>query len=53
MEYDYFVVIIAVLALLYAVYLAFRVRKQDVGSTKTKELMDAIHEGAMAFLNKE
>ncbi|NOZ80663.1 MAG: sodium-translocating pyrophosphatase [DPANN group archaeon] len=53
MTVDIVVMVVSVLALLYAVVLAMRVKAQKVGSAKTKEIMEAIHEGAMAFLNKE
>ena len=49
----YVVPAIAVLALLFAVYLANKVKKQDVGTDRMKEIADAISEGARAFLTSE
>ncbi len=42
-----------VLALLYAAFLASLVLKADRGNEKMREISDAIHEGAMAFLSRE
>jgi K(+)-stimulated pyrophosphate-energized sodium pump len=41
------------LALLFAAYLAANVTKQDQGTDRMKEIAEAIHEGAMAFLRRE
>ncbi|MBM3450534.1 MAG: sodium-translocating pyrophosphatase [Armatimonadetes bacterium] len=41
------------LGLLYAGYLANFVRSRDPGTAEMRALMDAIHEGAMAFLRRE
>ena len=49
----YVVPAIAVLAILFAVYLANKVKKQDAGTDKMKEIADAISEGARAFLTSE
>ncbi len=43
----------AVIALVYAGYLAFGIKKQDEGNDKMKEIALAIRKGAMAFLKKE
>ena len=43
----------AVLALLFAAYLAAKVSKEDVGTDRMKEIADAIAEGARAFLMAE
>lgn len=45
--------IAAVLALVFAGILASRIKKQDIGSDKMKEISEAIHDGAMIFLNQE
>ncbi len=43
----------AVLALVFAVYLAMKVSRQSVGTEKMKEISGAIAEGARAFLTAE
>ncbi len=45
--------ITAVLALVFAGITATRILQLDVGTEKMKEISDAIHQGAMTFLNKE
>ena len=45
--------IAAVLALLFAALIAYRILKLDPGTEKMREISDAVHEGAMTFLNKE
>jgi len=42
-----------VLALLVAVLLANKIRRQDPGTPRMQEIAAAIHDGAMAFLNRE
>lgn len=42
-----------VLALIVAYFLATKIDKQDPGTPKMREIADAIHQGAMAFLNRE
>jgi len=42
-----------IVALLFAVYLFFSVKKQSAGNEKMQELSSAIREGAMAFLKSE
>ena len=44
---------VAVIALLFAMYLAQKIKKQDVGTEKMKEISGAIKEGAQAFLFAE
>ncbi|MGC1120383.1 MAG: sodium-translocating pyrophosphatase [Candidatus Methanofastidiosia archaeon] len=45
--------ITAVIALVFAGVIAYRIMKLDPGTEKMKEISDAIHHGAMTFLNKE
>ena len=45
--------IISILALIFAWYLTQKIKSQDPGSKRMRELADAIHEGAMAFLHRE
>ena len=49
----YLVPIAAVIALLFAAYLAGKVGKQDAGTDRMKEIAGAIAEGARAFLMAE
>ena len=49
----YLVPIAAVLALLFATYLAAKVNRQDEGTERMKEIAGAIAEGARAFLTAE
>ena len=42
-----------VLALIVAYFLANKVSRMDPGTPKMREIADAIHQGAMAFLNRE
>ena len=52
-NYMYLVPIAAVIALLFAAYLAGKVGKQDSGTDRMKEIAGAIAEGARAFLMAE
>ena len=52
-NYMYLVPIAAVIALLFAAYLAGKVGKQDAGTDRMKEIAGAIEEGARAFLMAE
>ena len=52
-NYMYLVPIAAVIALLFAAYLAGKVGKQDAGTDRMKEIAAFIHEGARAFLTAE
>ncbi|MCP1102848.1 K(+)-stimulated pyrophosphate-energized sodium pump [Aequitasia blattaphilus] len=45
--------LLGALALLFAVYLAIKVRREDPGTEKMKVIARAIREGASAFLNAE
>ena len=42
-----------ILALIFALYLFYKVKRQSAGNEKMKELSNAIREGAMAFLKSE
>ena len=52
-NYMYLVPVAAILALLFAAYLAAKVSKQDEGTERMKEIAGAIAEGARAFLTAE
>ena len=52
-NYMYLAPVAAVLALLFAAYLAAKVSKQDAGTDRMKEIAGAIAEGARAFLTAE
>ena len=52
-NYMYLVPVAAVVALLFAAYLANKVSKMDAGTDRMKEIADAIAEGARAFLGAE
>lgn len=45
--------VMGVVALVYAVLLTSRIIKNPVGNKQMKDISDAIHEGAMAFLTRE
>lgn len=45
--------IVSFIAILYALYLGSKIKKYDPGNEKMQEISDAIHKGAMAFLNRE
>src|SRR3989344_6077234 len=45
--------LIALIGLGFAGFLAYQIKKQKVVDQKAKEISQHIHEGAMAFLNKE
>ncbi|MEM3154287.1 MAG: sodium-translocating pyrophosphatase [Candidatus Woesearchaeota archaeon] len=47
------IVLIALLALVFAGFTASRIRKMNPGTPRMKEISDAIHSGAMAFLRTE
>ncbi|MCR6545156.1 sodium-translocating pyrophosphatase [Dehalobacterium formicoaceticum] len=45
--------IAGIIALLFAYYLAAKINKMEPGNARMQEIANAIHEGAMAFLNRE
>lgn len=45
--------IAGIIALLFAYYLAAKINKMEPGNARMQEIAHAIHEGAMAFLNRE
>ena len=48
-----FIVAVAIIALLFALYLSKSVLKESMGNDKMKEISEAVQEGAMAFLNRQ
>ncbi|HHX77084.1 MAG TPA: sodium/proton-translocating pyrophosphatase, partial [Firmicutes bacterium] len=50
---SYLAPVAGIIGLLFALYLTNRVNQGDPGNKRMRELGDAIHEGAMAFLNRE
>jgi len=53
MLYIYIPVFVSLVALIFAGILAYMIRRRKVENQKAKEISQAIHKGAMAFLNKE
>ncbi len=53
MEFILFIIVVGLLSLLMAWYMTGQVKKAEVGNEKMKEISEAIHEGAMAFLMRE
>ena len=49
----YSIPVIGALALVYAFFLALKIKKQDPGNPRMQEISSAIHEGAKAFLFAE
>jgi len=45
--------VVSIIALIFAGCLAVSVKKKPAGTEKMQEISNAVHEGAMAFLNKE
>lgn len=52
-KYIIFAPLMGAAALVFAFLLTSRIIKSPVGNERMKEISDAIHEGAMAFLNRE
>jgi len=53
MQFELWTAVIALAGLAFAGWLAYRLKKQPVLDQKAGEISGYIHEGAMAFLNKE
>lgn len=51
MQFEYLVILAAVLALAYAAYKARGIMAIEVKNEKAKEIANAIREGAMAFFD--
>tara|TARA_Y100000310_G_scaffold318878_1_gene373444 strand:+ start:11090 stop:13090 length:2001 start_codon:yes stop_codon:yes gene_type:complete len=45
--------VVSILAIIFALYLTSKIKKNPAGNEKMQEISDHIHKGAMAFLNKE
>jgi K(+)-stimulated pyrophosphate-energized sodium pump len=45
--------IISLIAILFSIFLIFRIKKNPEGNSKMKEISEQIHKGSMAFLNQE
>ena len=45
--------VISIIAIIFAVYLAINIKKKNAGNEKMQEIAESIHHGAMAFLHKE
>jgi|TARA_B100001971_G_scaffold214153_1_gene250150 K(+)-stimulated pyrophosphate-energized sodium pump len=45
--------VVSIAAILFAWYLADKIKKKPAGNEKMQEISNAVHKGAMAFLNKE
>lgn len=53
MDFTVLPLISGICALIFVTFLGMRVMREDHGTEKMKEISDAIHEGAMAFLKRE
>ncbi|MEK6949969.1 MAG: sodium/proton-translocating pyrophosphatase, partial [Nanoarchaeota archaeon] len=53
MQFVLFIVAVGLLSVFVAKYIASQIKKAEDGSEKMREIGDAIHEGAMAFLMRE
>lgn len=53
MDLSIIVPISGLIAILFAVYLVYKIRRQSSGNEKMQEISNAIREGAMAFLKSE
>jgi K(+)-stimulated pyrophosphate-energized sodium pump len=53
MTYEYWIIILTIGTLLYALWRFFELKRQPVASPKAQEIANAIREGAMAFLHRE
>ncbi len=53
MDLVWFAVIAGIIGLVFVIYLASTVLKNDMGSERVREITSAIEEGALAFLKRE
>lgn len=53
MQFAFFIVAVGLFAIIVSKYIASQIKKADSGNEKMREIGDAIHEGAMAFLTRE
>src|SRR3989338_406441 len=53
MQFVLFIIVVGILSVLFAKYVASQVKKAETGNEKMNEISAAIEEGAMAFLKRE
>lgn len=52
-SYVFLAPVAGIIAIIFAIFLWAKVSREDAGTERMKEIAAAIHEGAMAFLNRE
>ena len=53
MQFALYIMAVGLLSIVVAKIIASQIKKADSGNEKMREIGDAIHEGAMAFLKRE